>query len=199
MPKTTKTTRKSSVASGKKLGLKSRFNLRSKKVQFFVVIGIVAILGGGYYTVRSFAATGTITAQATTSNNKSASGHKLLASQGASYFTDSSKNNTTVVAAQYNQAALTSTMPIISDIIVPCVTVRASTPSTAIFTGVASGGKGANQLIGRATPNINIGTNYNDICLGEYITQHTKIDLSVINKKPGTTIYVSRIYIKGLK
>lgn len=58
MPKTTKTTRKASPASNKKSGLKRRFDLTNKKVQFFVVIGIVAILGGGYFTFKSFAATG---------------------------------------------------------------------------------------------------------------------------------------------
>lgn len=34
---------------------KRRFDLANKKVQFFVVIGIIAILGGGYYTLKSFA------------------------------------------------------------------------------------------------------------------------------------------------
>lgn len=57
MPKTTKTTRKASSASAKKSGLKRRFDLANKKVQFLVVIGIVAVLGGGYFTVKSFAST----------------------------------------------------------------------------------------------------------------------------------------------
>lgn len=37
--------------------LGKKFNLQSRKVQFFVVILIVAILGGGYFTYKSFAAT----------------------------------------------------------------------------------------------------------------------------------------------
>lgn len=41
-----------------KSSLKKRFDLTNKKVQFFVVIAIVAVLGGGYFTVRSFASTG---------------------------------------------------------------------------------------------------------------------------------------------
>lgn len=56
MPKTTKTSRKPSPASTKKSGFKRRFDITNKKVQFFVVIGIVAILGGGYFTFKSFAA-----------------------------------------------------------------------------------------------------------------------------------------------
>lgn len=38
--------------------LKSKFNLQSRKVQFFVVILIIAVIGGGYFTYKSFAATG---------------------------------------------------------------------------------------------------------------------------------------------
>lgn len=47
--KTTRSNQKSS-------GLKRRFDLTNKRVQFFVVITIIAVLGGGYFTVRSFAA-----------------------------------------------------------------------------------------------------------------------------------------------
>ena len=55
-PKHTSTSSKSSVV--KKKGLLGRsFNLQSRRVQFFVVILIVAILGGGYFTYKSFAAT----------------------------------------------------------------------------------------------------------------------------------------------
>ena len=37
------------------------FDLKSRKVQFFVVILIVAILGGGYFTFKSFASTASAT------------------------------------------------------------------------------------------------------------------------------------------
>jgi hypothetical protein len=57
MPKTSKTTRKSSPATGKNSGLERRFSLTNRKVQFFVVVGLVAILGGGYYVRQSFAST----------------------------------------------------------------------------------------------------------------------------------------------
>ena len=54
-------TSNSSKVGSKKVYKKSlsvrRFNLQSRKVQFFVVIFIVAILGGGYFTFKSFAAT----------------------------------------------------------------------------------------------------------------------------------------------
>jgi len=43
---------------------KKRFDLTNRKVQFFVVIAIFAILGGGYFTFRSFAATNYIIRQA---------------------------------------------------------------------------------------------------------------------------------------
>ena len=45
------------------------FDLKSRKVQFFVVILIVAILGGGYFTLKSFAAT-TITDTYTVANRR---------------------------------------------------------------------------------------------------------------------------------
>ncbi len=53
--KTTRTTTKTTTQ--KKGFFKRRFNLQSRKVQFVVVILIVAILGGGWFTYKSFAAT----------------------------------------------------------------------------------------------------------------------------------------------
>lgn len=46
----------SSSSVKKKWPLGKSFNLKSRKVQFFVVILIVAVLGGGYFTFKSFAA-----------------------------------------------------------------------------------------------------------------------------------------------
>ena len=67
MAKTTKVVNKRTTGSknsntnnGKGFFGKS-FDLKSRKVQFFVVILIVAILGGGYFTFKSFAAAYTIT------------------------------------------------------------------------------------------------------------------------------------------
>lgn len=51
--------------TSKDSGLKRRFNLTNKKVQFFVVIAIVALLGGGYFTIKSFAATNLYSIDAT--------------------------------------------------------------------------------------------------------------------------------------
>lgn len=50
MPKATK-----NKPASKSTGLKRRFDLTNKKVQFFVVIAIVAVLGGGWFTLKSFA------------------------------------------------------------------------------------------------------------------------------------------------
>lgn len=91
MPKTTKTTRKTSTASSKKVSLKSRFSLRSKKVQFFVVIIFVALLGGGYYVYKSSAA-GTIVS----TNYSIGKGVRVSSSNGCTSsdtFTEPSKNN----------------------------------------------------------------------------------------------------------
>lgn len=51
---TIKRNNKSAKASTGK-GLKKSFDLKSRKVQFFVVIAIVALLGGGWFTYKSFA------------------------------------------------------------------------------------------------------------------------------------------------
>lgn len=56
MAKTTKKAPKRATTTKKKGFLGRSFNLRSRKVQFMVFILIVAILGGGYYTYKSFAA-----------------------------------------------------------------------------------------------------------------------------------------------
>lgn len=53
MAKTTKRTKR--TASTKKRGLLSRINFNSKKTQFVAVIVIVALMGGGWFTYRSFA------------------------------------------------------------------------------------------------------------------------------------------------
>jgi hypothetical protein len=57
MSKTTKNTKRRSTTSGKKIDPKKVFDLANRKVQFFVAITIVALLGGGYYVYRSYAAT----------------------------------------------------------------------------------------------------------------------------------------------
>jgi len=44
------------LSKQKKSFFKKRFDLTNKKVRFFVVISIFVILGGGYFTYRSFAA-----------------------------------------------------------------------------------------------------------------------------------------------
>lgn len=56
MPKITKRTTKK-VNSKNKSILSKRFDLKSRKVQFFVSILIIAVIGGGWFTYRSFAAT----------------------------------------------------------------------------------------------------------------------------------------------
>ncbi|USN95597.1 MAG: hypothetical protein H6793_00300 [Candidatus Nomurabacteria bacterium] len=63
MARTTKVVNKRTTSSKNSNTSKSKgffgksFDLKSRKVQFFVVILIVAILGGGYFTLKSFAAT----------------------------------------------------------------------------------------------------------------------------------------------
>lgn len=60
MPKNNIGNKRASSASTKKSSLKRRFDLTNRKVQFFVVIAIVAVLGGGWFTYRSFAAEATL-------------------------------------------------------------------------------------------------------------------------------------------
>lgn len=58
MAKTSKITKKATVSSGKQKGLLRRsFNLKSRKVQFFVSVLVIAIVGAGYFTFKSFAGT----------------------------------------------------------------------------------------------------------------------------------------------
>ena len=47
---------KASTSTSKKKGLFARLNLSSKKNQFIAVVLSVAVMGGGWFTVRSFAA-----------------------------------------------------------------------------------------------------------------------------------------------
>ncbi len=89
--KTTRTTTKTTTQ--KKGFFKRRFNLQSRKVQFVVVILIVAILGGGWFTYKSFAATVSYSFS-DPANNLRCGYHEY--SPSCRKFTDSAKGNTTV-------------------------------------------------------------------------------------------------------
>lgn len=71
--------------------LSKRFSLKSRKTQFFVFVLVVAILGGGYYTYKSYAA-GTSIASASVAN-----GSLVCASGPCSYVRDTAKNNNYVI------------------------------------------------------------------------------------------------------
>ena len=57
MPKTTKKAKSTKFSGAQKDNFKKGFDIANRRVQFFVVIAIVALLGGGYYLYRSYAAT----------------------------------------------------------------------------------------------------------------------------------------------
>lgn len=94
MPKTTK---KSSTSRAKKASpLKRKFDLTSRKVQFFVAIIIVAILGAGYFTFKSFAATNTASYSFTNVTNFYSTGWGCNAASNTKYISESSKNGNKV-------------------------------------------------------------------------------------------------------
>jgi len=57
----TKNKPSSKKTSGKRTNFLSRINLASRKTQFVATILVIAIIGAGYYTYQSFAATGSWT------------------------------------------------------------------------------------------------------------------------------------------
>lgn len=92
MPKTSKKSKAS-----KSTGLRKRFDLTNKKVQFFVVIAIVAILGGGWFTYKSFAATVNSTVYPTTQGGVGYFSTQTVGTMcSTKKASDSSKNNQTV-------------------------------------------------------------------------------------------------------
>lgn len=56
MAKATKPTATKRASSAKKKGLLKRINFTSRKTQFVIVILLVGIMGGGWFTYKSFAA-----------------------------------------------------------------------------------------------------------------------------------------------
>ncbi len=98
MPKTTKKSKAS-----KANGLKKRFDLNNKRVQFFVVVGIVALLGGGWFTYKSFAAN---VLKTWTVPTNLACGHLNRAGQnGCNVVSDPQKNNSSVVVLSTDTSA----------------------------------------------------------------------------------------------
>lgn len=55
--KTSKASPRGTKAVAKKKGILSKVNFYSRKTQFIIVVLIIAIAGGGYFTYKSFAAT----------------------------------------------------------------------------------------------------------------------------------------------
>lgn len=96
MPTKTKksTATKSKVSSNKKSGLLSRINFKSRKTQFFTVILLVAVMGGGWFTYRSFASENVSTANI--SNNK------LRCVSACSTPSEAAKNNLPVIELGYS-------------------------------------------------------------------------------------------------
>lgn len=95
MTKTTKSTKRSSAVKQKKGGLFSKINFKSKKTQFIAVIALIAIMGGSWFTYRSFALND-MTSQFAA--NMITNGQKIQETR-----TTSGKNDVTIVAIQGRQ------------------------------------------------------------------------------------------------
>lgn len=96
MPTKTKSKKNSVVTSKKKRGILYKINFNSKKTQFITVILLVAVLGGGWFTYRSFAAETASTANVGNSKLRCVSG-----STACSTPTEAKKNNIPVVQLGY--------------------------------------------------------------------------------------------------
>jgi hypothetical protein len=180
--------------SAKSSGLKTRFNLANRKVQFFVFIAIVALLGGGYFTIKSFAATSTV---AEVSNG-------LLTGSGSyTIVSDAAKNNKKVVriskagsaAIIKNGADGVPMMKIPANVKVRyCYLAKADQQTGAFFVGWAQGLSGGKGGAGIPTPNTVIGTSYSTYCTPYENNQNrTNVTMSFI-ATTNTPVNVSRLY-----
>jgi len=115
MARTTKVVNKRTTSSKNSNTSKSKgffgksFDLKSRKVQFFVVILIVAILGGGYFTLKSFAATALDTYTVSNAKLTSFNPTEIINNNcTANKVTDKDKNNTVVMGLTCRAGSLAS-------------------------------------------------------------------------------------------
>jgi hypothetical protein len=95
MAKTTKSTKRPTTAKQKKGGLFSKINFRSRRTQFISVILLIAVMGGSWFTYRSFAASSGISIFAT---NATTNGQRIVEKR-----TNSGKNDVSVVSINSRQ------------------------------------------------------------------------------------------------
>jgi hypothetical protein len=100
MAKTVKPTKRPSSTKQRKGGLFSKINFKSRKTQFLSVILLVAVMGGGWFTYRSFAAENVSTANVSNGKLTCVSG-----SAGCSKPSEEAKNNLPVAELSYSGVA----------------------------------------------------------------------------------------------
>ncbi len=186
MAKTSKTTKR--TTSAKRKGIFSKINLSSPKTRFVAAILLVAVMGGGWFTYRSFAATPTnIYVQCTPSNCLNA---KTL---GVNAFnaTDSNKNNMPMYRLAKGGEAYTKSLTIPGNATLQyCATVRADKAVT-INAGIGFTNRGGVWDI-KAT------TGWTDVCgdnQGPFGSALTGGVLSVSNPT-SVNVYVAKIFVK---
>lgn len=176
-----------------KLFFKNSFNLANKKVRFFVVIGVFVILGGGYFTYKSFAAT---TQYASMAN------YQLKGINAVGFF-EQSKNNLQVLRVQPQGGSAYATFDVpVNTNIKYCYTARADRPIGVWFLAIPTDSANFSGKGGLPPANSILSTSYTTFC--QTIRSENiklRVQLSSITDgllNPGASMYVSQLSVEIL-
>lgn len=180
--KTSKASPRGTKAVAKKKGILSKVNFYSRKTQFIIVVLIIAIAGGGYFTYKSFAATSRVYT-ATIANGQ------LLALTSSTQINDAAKNNNKVWKVSPGGALLTARFTKPAGVgQVSGAVIRADQPAVVRIKPYGDTSAGEPLLATTSWSAVTSGKKWNasGSVPNAYISLHNTSN---------TTVYVSEIYI----
>lgn len=195
MPKTSKKTK---VSKG--TGLKRKFDLSNRRVQFFVTIAIVALLGGGWFTYKSFAAVAPLASYSPTA---------LKLNGGAHLVTDAGNQVVRLPKDVQGSISLLGSqhLPVPANTqIRTCVEARSDHNAQVYFGQFFVTASDSIIRGGPPAPNASISSSYTTVCTPfQSSGANTYMNFELINGGYDTSVYPEKfivdgpIFIKSLK
>lgn len=213
--KTTRSKARTSTSSTKRANSRSNkqsksllgksFDLSSNKVRFFITVLIIAIIGGGYFTFRSFADTQLPNIYKMCTANDCLNGNPL--GKGASVGYDSQKNNMKYYKlTKGGYASIDVANPPKGAQVQYCMTARADN-KVFVTPNIGYNGKGGsigNTIIEQkpgwaGTPGMYITTSWADICSSteeSWAKVGPNVGFSLTNDT-NTPIYIAKMFLRS--
>jgi len=191
--KTTKAPSRGTKTSSKKKSFLSKINFSSRKTQFMATILVIAVAGAGYFTFKSFAATGTQIASYTVANGQ-LTGDTTDPNSKWSVATDATKNNVQVIQLSGNRAKTRLNS------FSTAYLSKARTYQTCAMVRKISGAP-IIQVVGPGSSSVPLSHNVSSSSYAEFCNSPKVGEFSVgtppavLNIKAGTVVSVSSVYI----